>query len=507
MAKPNEKLAEALKNLKRFQKKHRCVIESGDLKETHQAILVEAGFLRQVMKGWYICTNPRDQQGDSTLWYAGFWSFLSGYLSKRFGMNYCLNADASLLLHTRSTIIPSQVTVITKEKGTSILNLPFGNSVLIYPDQKNFPPERVEINGLEVLSLPETLSRLSPQSFRNNPHEAEIAINMTADIGGLLAVLLADKGMPAAAGRLAGALRFVGRAEDAERIVHTMKLAKYNIREINPFVIPVPTLTNTRERSPYTMRLRSLWSGWREDVLSIFPYEPGLLNTAEAYLTNVDEHYAVDAYNSLSIEGFHVTDALIEKVAKQGWNPEADSQDKKDRVALAARGYYQAFQEVRTSLSAILTGQNPGSIVKVAHHRWYAELFSPLVTAGILEPYQLAGYRSEPVFIRNSRHTPLPHEALTDAMETLFDLIEQEPEPSVRAVLGHHLFVFIHPYHDGNGRIGRFLMNAMLASGGYPWTIIRVKRRIAYMEALEQASVGGNIKPLARFIADEMRGL
>ena len=59
-------------------------------------------------------------------------------------------------------------------------------------------------------------------------------------------------------------------------------------------------------------------------------------------------------------------------------------------------------------------------------------------------------------------HTPLPHEALTDSMETLFNLIEQEPEPAVRAVLGHQLFVFIHPYFDGDGRIGRFLMNTML---------------------------------------------
>lgn len=50
-------------------------------------------------------------------------------------------------------------------------------------------------------------------------------------------------------------------------------------------------------------------------------------------------------------------------------------------------------------------------------------------------------------------------------------------------------------------------MNAMLASGGYPWTVIRVKRRDAYMAALESASVGGDIKPFARFIAEEMGAL
>jgi hypothetical protein len=38
-------------------------------------------------------------------------------------------------------------------------------------------------------------------------------------------------------------------------------------------------------------------------------------------------------------------------------------------------------------------------------------------------------------------------------------------------------------YMDGNGRIGRFLMNVMLASGGYPWTVIPVSDRNAYMNA------------------------
>jgi len=51
----------------------------------------------------------------------------------------------------------------------------------------------------------------------------------------------------------------------------------------------------------------------------------------------------------------------------------------------------------------------------------------------------------------------------------------------VRIVLGHFFFVYIHLYMDGNGRIGRFLMNAMMAAGGYPWTIIPVETRDEYM--------------------------
>jgi len=148
MAKPNEKLADALRVLKRLQGKYNGVIESGDITEAQRVILVEEGFLRPVIKGWYLCANPRDYEGDSTAWYANFWSFLSGYLTRRFKKRYCLNADASLILHTRSTRIPRQVTVITTEGGTSLLDLPYGNSVLIYPDKKKTHRHQTEVNGL-----------------------------------------------------------------------------------------------------------------------------------------------------------------------------------------------------------------------------------------------------------------------------------------------------------------------------------------------------------------------
>jgi hypothetical protein len=67
-----------------------------------------------------------------------------------------------------------------------------------------------------------------------------------------------------------------------------------------------------------------------------------------------------------------------------------------------------------------------------------------------------------------------------------------------------------HAYMDGNGRMGRFLMNTMLASGGYPWTVLPVGERAEYMAALEDASVRQNIKPFAEFLSrlvkDSMKG-
>ena len=49
--------------------------------------------------------------------------------------------------------------------------------------------------------------------------------------------------------------------------------------------------------------------------------------------------------------------------------------------------------------------------------------------------------------------------------------------------------------------MARFLMNAMLASGGYPWTVVRVEDRGAYLAALDRASIDGDIRPFATFLA------
>jgi Fic family protein len=104
-----------------------------------------------------------------------------------------------------------------------------------------------------------------------------------------------------------------------------------------------------------------------------------------------------------------------------------------------------------------------------------------------------------------SRHVPPPPTAVDDAMKAFFDGLQAEQEPIVRAVLGHLLFGFIHPYRDGNGRVARFLMNLMLASGGYRWTIVRNRRRKEYLNALEAASTEPRIEPFARFIREEMQ--
>lgn len=108
----------------------------------------------------------------------------------------------------------------------------------------------------------------------------------------------------------------------------------------------------------------------------------------------------------------------------------------------------------------------------------------------------------EPFFRQAPEEARAALAMVKDASDLLTLLLKEEPEPAVRVVLGHFIFVYIHPYVDGNGRMGRFLMNTMLASGGYPWTVIPVEQRDAYMAALEAASVDQNIGPFADFLAE-----
>jgi Fic family protein len=49
------------------------------------------------------------------------------------------------------------------------------------------------------------------------------------------------------------------------------------------------------------------------------------------------------------------------------------------------------------------------------------------------------------------------------------------------------LFEKIHPFGDGNGRVGRLLMNVILWDAGYPILIIEYRKRASYYRALEKS--------------------
>src|SRR5579871_7041281 len=116
MPPPHEKLAEALTALQDLQEAGRRVIQSSELSRTHRERLLQNGFLQEVMKGWLISSSPGARGGDSTPWYASFWEFCARYCTDRFGDDWHLSAEQSLLLHAENTVIPTQV-IVYSPKG------------------------------------------------------------------------------------------------------------------------------------------------------------------------------------------------------------------------------------------------------------------------------------------------------------------------------------------------------------------------------------------------------
>jgi hypothetical protein len=505
MATPNEKLAASLSLLRDLQQGGRRVFRSDDFTRVHRERLIENGFLQEVTKGWLISASPQARKGDSTPWYASFWEFCARYSADRFGDAWHLSAEQSLWIHGEKTSIPRQVVVSSPKATNHSIELLFGTSIYNLKEAEMPPAENLVMrDGLRLFSPATSLIGVAESFFARNPVETQVVLGSITDISELLRPLL-NGGHTAKAGYIAGALRETGRPKQADEVVSVMKSAGYDVRDKNPFEAGRAFVQTQAVAAPIVTRLQMLWGMMREDVIAAFPKAPGLPKDQKAYLRSVDEIYRSDAYHSLSIEGYSVTPDLIEKVLQGNWDPEHDEKDKQSRDALAARGYWQAFQAVKGVVEKVIAGADAAALARESHQVWYREMFQPNVRAGFTDAGALAGYRNMPVYLRTSRYVPPRWEAVRDAMPALFDLLEAEAVPAVRAVLGHWMFGYIHPYPDGNGRMARFLMNVMLGSGGYPWTVIRVQDRDEYLSALDSASIDENIKPFARFIERSVR--
>jgi hypothetical protein len=93
MATPAEKLASSLEILQVLQEQGMVAIRSSQFTRTHRERLVKNGFLRKVMKGWYIPSRPDEAASESTAWYTSFWGFCAAYLEARFGNNWSLSPE------------------------------------------------------------------------------------------------------------------------------------------------------------------------------------------------------------------------------------------------------------------------------------------------------------------------------------------------------------------------------------------------------------------------------
>ena len=102
-------------------------------------------------------------------------------------------------------------------------------------------------------------------------------------------------------------------------------------------------------------------------------------------------------------------------------------------------------------------------------------------------------FRKTAVYIHGSNMTPPPAHQVERLMREWVRWIYHEGlsyDPVTRAIIAHHGFESVHPHTDGNGRVGRLLLDLMLMQDGYPPALLLTDWRLDYIKALMRANTG-----------------
>ena len=312
-------LSEALKALKKRQDKSENVFNTNVFKSEHRTMLLGTGYIKQIMKEWYRSSNPGEMPGDSTFFYASFWQFLSMYCKSNFKKNYSLGVDESIALLTASTIIPQNIAIGTKKGGNKTLTLEDNIRISIYKDASYNEKSDIDFNGLRIHSLEKILLKASGSIYKRRKEDMVILLSQKINHKRFIEICENMQRVQSGAQRAIGALRAVGKTHDADTLSKVLKRVYNDFNEIDPFE-DSRNICRVKEVSPYATRIELHWEKNRKVIENIFSNVS--LLPQKKLIQAMQESYKRDAYHSLSIEGYRVTEELIERVSQGGWSPE-----------------------------------------------------------------------------------------------------------------------------------------------------------------------------------------
>jgi len=121
----------------------------------------------------------------------------------------------------------------------------------------------------------------------------------------------------------------------------------------------------------------------------------------------------------------------------------------------------------------------------------------------------IGGYRN----IYDAKFIPPPHEYIGDCIADLEKLLRYAPSEEdqteisivIRMAIVHAQFETIHPFIDGNGRVGRLLLPLMLFAEGYPPVYLAgflKENQQEYYDTLGAVQLRGEWAPWIRFLAE-----
>lgn len=217
------------------------------------------------------------------------------------------------------------------------------------------------------------------------------------------------------------------------------------------------------------------WFGKFEEIKEEYKKQIGKI-PLEIKKKNIEAFVVRFTYDTNRIEGsklsFKDTNALLEL----GISPK----NKPLRDIKEAEAHRRIFYEMLDSTEELSLG---------VILRWHKGLFGDTKRgiAGKLRDYS--------VYISGSEFVPPNPEAVEDYTVKFFRWYSEsknKKHPVELAALSHLKFETIHPFGDGNGRVGRLIMNFILNRYGYPMFDIRYTDRRSYYNALERANIKSN---------------
>jgi Fic family protein len=122
--------------------------------------------------------------------------------------------------------------------------------------------------------------------------------------------------------------------------------------------------------------------------------------------------------------------------------------------------------------------------------------------------YQIGRFRNVQVYIRGVKWIPPAPVDVPKDMRTLLSWYTKNKKklhPIIIATYFHIGFETVHPFIDGNGRVGRLLMNFILHKNGYPMINIPLEKRYEYYDCLSAAQVDGLLRPFIDLLLELLR--
>ena len=110
----------------------------------------------------------------------------------------------------------------------------------------------------------------------------------------------------------------------------------------------------------------------------------------------------------------------------------------------------------------------------------------------------------------NTVHQGAPSEKVTELLKELvewYNKYKNKYLPILLASVVHNQFENIHPFQDGNGRVGRILMNNILIKHNLPPVNIDLKNRKKYYQSLQEYENNHNIRPTIELLLEEYKQL